>query len=126
MPRAILADRAPKRILWITPRRKRLPWRIARTPGFHLHPRAEAEALRTAIGARPTTGLMMIDKLLRSNCAKVDLYGFDFFGSLSLSGSRGPGRVPHDFDAERAWVGAALERDPRLSLHRTRETVSAP
>ena len=59
---------------------------------------------------------MMIDLLARSPAAKITLYGFDFFTSLSLSGSRTAAQVPHDFAAERAFVDALLARDPRFSL----------
>ena len=57
-------------------------------------------------------------KVLRSDLARLDLYGFDFFASKSLSGSRSAEQVPHDFDAEAAWVEGLLQSDPRLHLHR--------
>ncbi len=106
----------PGRILWMSPKRKRLAWRVATSPGFYLHPLTEYARLRSALVAPPTTGLMMIDLLCRSGLARLDLYGFDFFASLSLTGSRTAAEVPHDFPAERAWVEALAARDPRLHL----------
>lgn len=116
-PRRVMNARAPARILWMTPKRKRLPYGIARRPGFYLHPAQEGAALAKALGSSATTGALLIDLLARSDVAKIDLYGFDFFQSLSLSGSRSAADVPHDFEAEKAWVAALLERDERFALH---------
>ena len=115
------ADRArlnPGRILWMSPKRKRLDWDSASGPGFYLHPLADIETLAGRLGAPPTTGAMMIDLLLRSDLAALTLYGFDFFASLSLSGRRAAADVPHDFAAEAAWVADLLQRDHRLTLIR--------
>ncbi|MCB2143955.1 MAG: hypothetical protein KDE02_14390, partial [Rhodobacteraceae bacterium] len=49
----------PGRLLWMSHKRKRLPWDVAATPGFYLHPLADWAALREELGAPPTTGLMM-------------------------------------------------------------------
>ena len=73
-------------------------------------------AFREALAAPPTTGAMMIDLCLRSGLARLDLYGFDFFASRSLSGSRSAEQVPHDFAAEAAWVEDRAARDPRLRV----------
>ena len=115
------ADRArldPDRILWMSPKRKRLDWRTASGAGFYLHPLTDYEALRGRLSAPPTTGAMMIDLLLRGPLASLTLYGFDFFASLSLSGRRGAADVPHDFNEEAAWVQDLLHSDSRLTLVR--------
>jgi hypothetical protein len=106
----------PKLILWMSHKRKRLPWAVARHPGFALPPLDTFQRLKAILGAPPTTGLMMIDLLSRAPARKITLYGFDFFASLSLSGSRTAAEVPHDFAAERDFVTALLVRDPRFSL----------
>lgn len=106
---------APSRILWMPAKRWRLDWRSATSAGFYMHPRADIAALAARLGAKPTTGALMIDLLLRSRLRALDLYGFDFFASLSLSGHRAAKDVPHDFAAEAAWVAALAEADPRLS-----------
>jgi hypothetical protein len=106
----------PGRILWMSPKRKRLSWGLARSPGFYLHPLDDIAALARVLGAPPTTGLMMIDLLARSQAKAIGLYGFDFFASLSLSGRRTAGQVPHDFAAEKAWVAALQARDSRVHL----------
>lgn len=107
---------APGRVLWMSPKRKRLPWAVARSPGFYLHPLPDIARLAKTLGAPPTTGLMMIDLLSRSQAADIGLYGFDFFASLSLSGRRTATQVPHDFAAERRFVEALVARDPRFRL----------
>lgn len=108
---------APRRILWMSHKRKRLGWSAARSPGFYLHPLADFAALARELGAPPTTGAMLIALLARSEAAAINLYGFDFFGSLSLSGRRRADQVPHDFAAERAWVADLIVRDTRFALH---------
>lgn len=107
----------PGRVLWMSPKRKRLSWGLAKSPGFYLHPLEEVARLTATLGAPPTTGLMLIDLLSSSQAARVDLWGFDFFASLSLSGGRTAAQVPHDFAAERAFVEALIAADPRFVLH---------
>lgn len=113
------ADRqrlSPSRVLWMPWKRRRLDWATARAPGFYLHPRADIAALQARLGAKPTTGALMIDLLLRSRLAALDLHGFDFFASNSLSGRRTAAEVPHDFGAEAKWVAGLVAADPRLRL----------
>lgn len=111
-----IAARNPGRLLWMTPKRKRLPWRIASDPRFALAPAAWNARLAEELGARPTTGLMVIDLLARSEARRVRLHGFDFFASLSLSGGRAAKDVPHDFAAEKTWVERLAARDARFVL----------
>jgi hypothetical protein len=112
----VIAARDPTRLLWMTPKRKRLPWRIASDPRFALAPATWNARLADELGARPTTGLMVIDLLARSEAREVRLHGFDFFASLSLSGGRAAKDVPHDFAAEKAWVEKLITRDSRFVL----------
>jgi len=113
---ATLTARDPARLLWMTRKRRRLSHALATRPGFYLNRRPDILTLRARLGGPPTTGLMMIDLLTRSEMSATRLYGFDFFGSLSLSGSRTAAQVPHDFAAERGFVEALIARDPRFSL----------
>ncbi len=106
----------PNLLLWMSPKRKRLSWAMASRTGFALPPLDSYLRLKAQLGAPPTTGLMMIDLLAQSPAAKITLYGFDFFASLSLSGRRTAAQVPHDFPAERAYVTALLARDRRFCL----------
>ncbi len=108
---------APERILWLSHKRKRLPLWVARRPGFFLYPLKDFQLLHQVLHAPPTTGIMLIDFVSRSGAAKIDLYGFDFFSSLSLTGHRKASQVPHDFAAEKAWVERLAARDARLRLH---------
>ncbi len=107
----------PSRVLWMSHKRKRLPLWALESDRFYLHPTSEFSTLRDKIGAPPTTGLMMIALAVESNAAAIDLYGFDFFASLSLTGSRSAAEVPHDFDGEAAYVEDLIKRDPRVTLH---------
>lgn len=116
LPRADRRRLDPRRILWMSPKRKRLDWTTARGPGFYLHPLADYHALARALGAPPSTGIMAIELLLRAPVASLTLYGFDFFASRSLSGSRSAAQVPHDFAAEAAWVRARAKADARLRI----------
>ncbi|MFC3571366.1 glycosyltransferase family 29 protein [Paracoccus simplex] len=117
LPDADRARIAPDRILWMSPKRKRLDWRTATSPGFYLHPLADYRALMLRLGAPPTTGAMMIDLIARSDMARLDLYGFDFFASLSLSGRRTAEQVPHDFTGESRWVRELELADRRIHRH---------
>ena len=106
----------PSLLLWMSPKRKRLSWAMATHKGFTLPALDTFLRLKTQLNAPPTTGLMIIDLLSRSPATKITLYGFDFFASLSLSGRRTAAQVPHNFQAERAYVTALLARDPRFFL----------
>lgn len=108
----------PDRIFWMSPKRKRLPFWVANRPGFYLHPLGDFETLKTQLSAPPTTGLMIIDLVSQSKAKSIDLYGFDFFASLSLTGSRTAEQVPHDFVTEKSWVNDLAKRDSRLIVHR--------
>ncbi len=111
------ADRArikPARILWMSHKRKRLDYTSATSPGFYLHPPADYAALKAELGAPPTTGAMMIALIAKAPVAELALYGFDFFASQSLSGSRTADQVPHDFGSEAGWVAALQQRDTRI------------
>ena len=116
IPPDVLQARNPARILWMTRKRKRLPYAMATRPGFYLNRRTDVTKLREQISGPPTTGLMMVDLLSRSPAGQISLYGFDFFDSLSLSGSRTAAQVPHDFIAERTFVETLLAHDPRFRL----------
>ncbi|HEY0212560.1 MAG TPA: glycosyltransferase family 29 protein [Paenirhodobacter sp.] len=104
----------PARRLWMSHKRKRLDWDTATSPGFYLHPLADYAGLRARIGAPPTTGAMLIDLFSRSDMAGLTLFGFDFFASQSLSGSRTAEQVPHDFSAEARFVQDLMAQDHRI------------
>jgi len=114
----LISERKPERLLWMAKKRKRLRYRFVVRHGFYLHPVAEWERMRKQLSAPPTTGLMLIDLVACSQAAKIELYGFDFFASLSLSGRRRADQVPHDFTAEKACVEQLLKTDNRITLNR--------
>lgn len=113
---AALARLDPGLVLWMSHKRKRLPWAAVQRR-FYLYPQADIRRLWDELGSQPTTGAMLIDLVARSEAAALDLYGFDFFASLSLTGSRTAEKVPHDFAAEKAWVEGLMARDGRVRLH---------
>lgn len=115
------ADRArigAGRTLWMSPKRKRLDYTTATSPGFYLHPLADYARLRAQLNAPPTTGAMLIDLMARADLTSLTLYGFDFFASLSLSGRRSADQVPHDFASEADWAAALMARDSRITLRK--------
>lgn len=113
----IITDRAPSRLLWMAKKRKRVRPRLAAATGFYLHPKSDWDAMAERLNAPPTTGAMLIDLVTRSDAKSINLFGFDFFTSLSLSGRRTAAQVPHDFAAEKQFVTDLIARDPRVVLH---------
>ena len=113
---AILQERLPSRILWMTRRRKRIPYRLASDSRFYLSARSDWNGLYDRLGSAPTTGLMVIDFVAHTAAQTIELYGFDFFSSKSLSGRRDSKQVPHDFGLERAFVFGLVKEDRRVRL----------
>jgi hypothetical protein len=112
----LMKARGAQYVFYLTPEPTYLPRWLAGSPDLFLCPVETQGALARQLGARPTTGMMMIDILRRSRCASVDLYGFDFFASASLSNVKPRRREPHDFAAEREMVMSLLQSDPRFHL----------
>lgn len=117
IPSKIVTQRAPQLCLWMTRKRRRIPWHLARFGKLHVYPAEASRAIASQLGHRPTTGLMVIDLVRHSEALEIHLHGFDFFASQSLSGSRTAAQVPHDFWVEKAYVEALLAADPRVTLH---------
>jgi len=107
----------PGVILWMSHKRKRLRKWMIRYARFYLHPLAEHRSLADDLGAPPTTGLMVLNFVAGSSATSVQIYGFDFFASQSLTGRRAAHQVPHDFAAESAWVQKLLATDARFGLN---------
>ncbi len=118
IPEEVARRRGARLILWMTPRVKRLPLWLFRWPQVFMNTKAANQRLADKLGSRPSTGAMVIDILVRSNCRSVDLYGFDFFAGLSLSGVHTRESTPHDFGSEEVWVQQLLDTDKRFTLHR--------
>ncbi len=118
IPETLPAIKGVSYILWMSPRRDRLPLWLLRFPKLFVNPAENNHMLAAQIGARPSTGMMVIDLLVRSQCARIDLYGFDFFQSQSVSGNQTKSSTPHDFDGEEALVRAWADKDPRLVINR--------
>jgi len=82
-----------------------------------LFPRARYDNLKSRLKAQPTTGVLIIEWLTQQDLAGIHIFGFDFFASKSLSGSRSADQVPHDFPSEKEFVEALMKADPRITLH---------
>ncbi|RYC11956.1 glycosyltransferase family 29 protein [Ciceribacter ferrooxidans] len=118
LEKSIMAERGASHLFWMSPPRNALQHWIVRWPSFFLYPRASHKALCSRVGNRPTTGLMVIELLSRSPCTAVDLYGFDFYQSGSLSGGQTKATSPHDYDTEEDFVLRLMVSDNRFALHR--------
>jgi hypothetical protein len=112
--KTLVKQRNPHAILWMTRKRRKMPFWILNDPGFFLNGAEHTSRLRSALGGAPTTGLMIIDLFEQSAARQINLFGFDFFASQSLSGRRTAAQVPHDFAAEKQYVDRLLARDPRF------------
>lgn len=117
VPQRRIAELDPSRVLWMTRKRKRLPFALAQRDGFYLNPPGPVHALAAQIGAPPSTGAMVLDLVRRLPAAQVSVFGFDFFASLSHSGRRSAAQVPHDFTAERDHAVALFDQDTRFRLY---------
>lgn len=111
-----LQARNPDLLLWMPAHRKRLDWRMVKYSKFYLNSPERNDELKAKLGASSSVGCKTIDLIHRTNAAKVTLYGFDFFASLSLSGNRTADQVPHNFSAEKEMVEELIEGDERLAL----------
>jgi len=116
-PSKILLERQPSVLLWMPTKRKRLNWTMISFSGFFLNDVRRNHRLRQELNAPPSVGCMTIDLIKRSNASKISLYGFDFFQSKSLSGTRTREQVPHDFLAESCLVRSLLANDQRFRLY---------
>ena len=116
MPKAQVRKLRPSRVLWMSPKTKRIPFWAIGLPGFFVNPKTEWQRLNELLQSSPTTGLMIIELIRNSDAKSVKLYGFDFFASKSLTGRREASQVPHDFSAEQAFVDDILANDPRFHL----------
>jgi hypothetical protein len=103
-------------IWWMTPKPMALPGWMTRLSRYYRYPEVDHAALMSKLGARPTTGLMVIEMLHSLPCQSVDMFGFDFFSSFSLSNERAMAPSAHDFSKERNYVYALTERDLRFRL----------
>lgn len=111
VPGARLGQLAPERLLWMSPRQRLLAatlhgWRLP----LHFYPRGWWRGLARGLGSRPSTGVMAIDLILRIGGHRdLQLFGFDFFQSGSLSRRMIAAGPPHDFAEERRHVMALAE-----------------
>jgi len=99
-----LTNICPKILIWMTPKIKRLSLEMANYSEFILYDKKYVDRLADKLGSRPSTGVMVIDMVEKLNPRIINLYGFDFFESKSMSGSREAKNVPHDFLNEKKYI----------------------
>jgi len=119
----LLRQRQVKRVLWLSPFRKELTSSMLRDRGMYVEPLCVNERMTKKIGRKPSTGFKMIEILSRSKCRKVDLFGFDFFDSLSSSGHHTAETAVHDFASEKRMVLSLLNRDKRFLIIEAENTA---
>ena len=117
LPNSLLALHNPEIILWMTPKVRKLGLNLINFSSFYLHKKKANEILKIKIGARPSVGLMIFDLIQKSEASKIDIFGFDFFESLSNSGRRTLEQVPHNFISEKDYFQAVSKTDTRIKFY---------
>ena len=76
-----------------------------------VYPEQWHRELHERLGARPSTGAMAVDLLIRSvdNPSSISVYGFDFWGSPTTYSGVAQA-APHDPRAEEDFVVAAVDK----------------
>jgi hypothetical protein len=103
-------------IWWMTPKPMALPAWMTRLSGYYRYPKIKHADLMRKLGDRPTTGLMVIEVLRTLPCESVDMFGFDFFSSFSLSNEKAAVPSTHDFSREHDYVHDLISKDTRFRL----------
>lgn len=116
--RDLVRSRGAGCVLWISPFRELLTLSMLLDRNMYIQPVEDYNRLTRILGKRPSSGLVMLDMLERSDCTSVDIYGFDFFRSLSLSGDVTKEMTSHNFDAEERFFEELSARDMRFRLVR--------
>lgn len=119
IPIARLRQLSPDFIFYMTPKHR---WRMAHLQllGWKVayYPKPWWQELSSKLdGARPSTGIMAADLMLRaSSFAELKLFGFDFFQSDSLSVRKAATPGPHDFQKEREFMASLAAIDRRVTI----------
>jgi hypothetical protein len=109
----------PERLIWMSPRRRALVLLAYGTLlPMSFYPSDWWQVLAAKLGgARPSTGAMVIDLIVRlGGFSELRLFGFDFFQSGSLSQRGLTSQPPHDFAREQEYVSELLQSEPRITL----------
>ena len=101
----------PQVLIWMTPKNRCRSWalRLRGWKVFHYSGAEWASLCDRLGGARPSTGLMIIDFIARiGGFTRLRVFGFDFFESGSLAGRAADAWVPHVYAKERQHVEALI------------------
>lgn len=106
-----LREVSPELLIWMTPKNRWRSWlpRLRGWKVFHYGDAEWASLCDRLGGARPSTGLMIVDFIAGiGGFARLEIFGFDFFESGSLAGRAADAWVPHVYSKERQHVEALI------------------
>lgn len=99
------------KLLWVSPARKSVPLKWLIFFRVRFLPKNNWDKLFHQLNARPSTGIMLVDYLVRRSGAKeICLFGFDGFKTKSFYEDR-ISEVPHDFASEIGLLESYLKED---------------
>lgn len=104
-------------VLWLGRKVRKIPYRLMISGRLFIYDQVRRDSLSGDLSARASTGIMGIELLLRSPVKSIDLFGFDFYASRSLSGVHTKESTPHNYTEEEKWVFDKLANEARLRLH---------
>ena len=108
------ARAAAKNVVIMSPKSRAI-FRVDMTKFFPSYPPDWHHDLHQRLGARPSTGAMAVDFLLRtmSDISQLDVYGFDFFRTPDIAHGRNR-VVSHDPSVEEEYIREVV---PRAQFH---------
>lgn len=86
---------------------------ILHHPGLIYYDMNLKEGLTSKLGALPSSGFMAFWWLLLSDCARISVFGFDFFRTGTAYSGLNRATKWHKPDAEKAHIERAIADDPR-------------
>lgn len=104
-------------VLWVGQHVRRLRYDLLMSGRVFVYSTMHRGALSETLTARASTGVMTVELLLRSPAKSIDLFGFDFYESRSLSGEQTLETAPHAYGEEKKWIMARVADDTRLTVH---------
>jgi hypothetical protein len=124
--KAILQFAATHIILMSPRRRTDMPVQCgALAYSWFFYPLEWWRKLNLDLGARPSTGAMVIDLICRhSHARQVDVFGFDFKRSPTFYADQ-DSKGPHDFVREERFVVELAESCPHLTVRTAGATIEA-
>ena len=114
-----LAQIDPRLLIWMTPKKRWRSWllRLRGWKVFYYTDAAWQTLCERLGGARPSTGLMVIDFVTGiGGFSKLKVFGFDFFHSGSLAGRAAGAWVPHVYAKEKEYVEKLITSGTKIQI----------